>query len=51
MNGNSNQEPTARSVHLHGIRDPTYAQIELFLDVFPANFCLHCGPHVVVRKR
>ena len=24
------QEPITRSVHLHCIRDPTYAQIELF---------------------
>ena len=36
MNGNSNQEPTARSVHLHCVRDPTYAQIELSLEMcFP----------------
>ena len=40
------QGPITRSVHLHCIRDPTYAQIELFLDVFPANFCLHCGPYM-----
>ena len=37
------QEPITWSVHLHCIRDPAYAQIELFLDVFPVNFCLHCG--------
>ena len=24
----------------------TYAQIELFLELFPANFCLHCGPYM-----
>ena len=28
------QEPITRSVHLHCIRDQTYAQIELFLEMF-----------------
>ena len=27
------QEPITRSVHLHSIRDPTYAQVELFLEM------------------
>ena len=40
------QEPITRSVHLHCIREPTHAQTELFLDVFPANVCLCCGPHI-----
>ena len=40
------QEAITRSVHLHCIRDQTYAQIELFLDMFPANFCLHCGSYM-----
>ena len=36
-----------RSVHLHCIRNPTNSQIELFFrNVFPANFCLHCGPYM-----
>ena len=37
----SDQELISRSVHLHCIRDPTYAQIELFLEM-----CLHCGPYM-----
>ena len=40
------KSPSPRRVHLHCIRDPTYSQIELFLDVFPANVCLHCGPYM-----
>ena len=40
------QEPITRSIHLHCIREPTHAQTELFSDVFPANVCLHCGPHI-----
>ena len=35
-----------RSVHLHCIREPNHAQTELFLDMFPANICLRCGPHI-----
>ena len=38
------QEPITRSVHLHSIRDPTYAQVELiFRNDFCLNFCLHCS--------
>ena len=44
-----NQEPITWGVHLHCIRDPTYAQIQLFLDVFPANFCSYM-PEINAEK-
>ena len=48
------QEPITRSVHLHYICDPTYAQIELFLDMcFPrtsVSTAVRIWPNSTLKK-